>query len=259
MAQTIGVYSDVRPIPDTGRLSYGRTPSRDEVVLKANRVPEDWSDPESHARQTQFARLQLRHEAHIIGRLEHPNICTVLDQVEEGEREYVVMPQYGTTTLVDIGEMQAIGRVATQVSDALVYIHREGLVHRDVKPGNIVISPSGKATLIDFETSFSIGTTPLELWGSQNFMSPEHLKWQPVSTTNDVYSLCATIYSVAGQSYALALQIPGAKHALRPLKCLGDAAEAIFAGLDTDPVKRPSMEDIAQKLASQFGLEGRFS
>ena len=255
---------------------YGHAPSVDEVVLKANRAPEEGSDPQSQSRQISFSKFMLRHEMRIIDGLDHPNICTVLDHIQEGDREYFVMPRYGTSTLanVDTRDVQTVGCIAAQVSAALTYMHAEGLVHRDVKPSNIVIAPSGKATLIDFETAFSIGATPLELRGTRQFMSPEHQKGQCVSTSDDVYSLCATIYAtVAKQGYAsvettktstapTASQVsktPPPKYVIQPLRCLGDVAEVIFDGLNPDSKQRPTMAFISQELASQFGLKWRCS
>jgi tetratricopeptide (TPR) repeat protein/predicted Ser/Thr protein kinase len=140
-------------------------------------------------------------EAHVVARLSHPNIVPVYDFGEVGGRPYLAMQLLEGATIDRAGlntrsTIEAIGDVAR----ALDFAHRQGIVHRDVKPSNIMIS-EGRAWLMDFglarpaqvDSSISASGTIL---GTPQYMSPEQARGERVDARSDVYSLGATVYAL---------------------------------------------------------------
>ena len=180
--------------------TIGRT-----VAIKAIRLSE-FQDAEEQRR----VRERLLREAQSAGLLSHPNIITIYDVLEEEDSAYIVMEYVGgaslermlrTHTLPDRG---ALLRYLRQVADALDYAHRKGVVHRDVKPANIMIADSeegtdklakvadfGVAKFISQDTTYS-GT----MMGTPNYMSPEQIQGLPLDGRSDQFSLAVVIYEV---------------------------------------------------------------
>src|SRR3954470_7982078 len=108
----------------------------------------------SHLSGTPEMRERFEREARTVSQLSHPNICALYDVGREGDTGFVVMEYLeGETLAARIGKgalpLDQAVRVATQLADALDQAHRRGIVHRDVKPGNVMLTRSG-AKLLDF-------------------------------------------------------------------------------------------------------------
>ncbi len=159
-------------------------------------------DPDFHAR---FMR-----EARTIARLEHRHILTVHDVAEEDDVPFLVM-RY--TTSGDLSALIAGGsltitravQLISQVASALAYAHRQGVIHRDVKPANVLIGPDSDALLTDFGIA-KIYEDTLQLTGegvmvgTPAYMAPEQLQAQPVDARTDVYALGVVLYqSLTGE------------------------------------------------------------
>jgi TolB-like protein/Tfp pilus assembly protein PilF len=167
---------------------------------------------------------RFQREARAASALNHPNICTLHDIGEHDGRPFLVMELVEGRSLKDIlaaGVMpvEELIPVAVQLADALEAAHSKGIVHRDVKPANILITARGEAKILDFGLAKSLtepvppeaGTagTPLPStaeatisvpgWtpGTVSYMSPEQARGEPVDQRTDLFSLGVTMYEMA--------------------------------------------------------------
>jgi hypothetical protein len=148
-------------------------------------------------------------EAQAAGRLSHPNIVTIYDVGVAGDLAYIAMEFLEGQSLRKLMKAGAIpfeqaADIVAQVAEALDYAGRFGVVHRDVKPANIMVSPAGVATLTDFGVarvpSSSLTQTGM-LVGSLKYMAPEQVQEQPIDPRADIFSLGVVLYElVAGRT-----------------------------------------------------------
>lgn len=149
-------------------------------------------------------------EAKSAGRLNHPNIVTVYDVGRDGELAWFAMELLSGTSLrdlLDAGEPLSHGRIVgivAAVADALAFAHARGIVHRDVKPANIMMLESGVVKLADFGIAQLPGsglTTADTVLGSPKYMSPEQIAGQKADGRSDIFSLGVVLYELlTGQS-----------------------------------------------------------
>ncbi|MGC2049035.1 MAG: serine/threonine-protein kinase [Gallionella sp.] len=152
-------------------------------------------------RQSDAYRKLLANEVELASRLHHKNIVRVLSaNLEEQNGPYVVMEyvkgvsldhHQDTETLLPINTVLS---VIEQIAGALQYIATQSVIHRDVKPENILLMPNGMAKLTDFGCAIPLGTSGEMVAGSLAYMSPEQLEGQPLDERADIYSLAATLY-----------------------------------------------------------------
>jgi len=152
-------------------------------------------------RQSEDYRKLLANEVELAGRLHHKNIVRVLSaNLEEKSGPYVVM-EYVKGVSLDHHQndetllpINIVLSVIEQIAVALQYIASQGVIHRDVKPENILLMPNGMAKLTDFGCAIPLGTSGDMVAGSLAFMSPEQLEGLPLDERSDIYSLAATLY-----------------------------------------------------------------
>jgi tRNA A-37 threonylcarbamoyl transferase component Bud32 len=152
-------------------------------------------------------RERALREARAAARLRHQAIVTVHDVLEEHGMPYIVMDLIAGRTLEDV--IRAEGRlppdrvaaIGARVLDALTQAHQRGILHRDVKPANIMIGPGGQALLTDFGIAAFAGdlgqTSPGHLVGSPGYIAPERLREEGDGPEADLWSLGATLYAAA--------------------------------------------------------------
>jgi serine/threonine-protein kinase len=150
-------------------------------------------------------------EAEAAGRLNHPAIVTVYDVGEESDLAFIAMDYAPGRPLSDFGKpdrllpLDKVLALIARVADALEYAHGRNIIHRDIKPGNIIYNPdNGDIKITDFgiaKISDDSRTRTGSVMGSPLYMSPEQLKGQKVTGASDVYSLGITLYKlVSGQT-----------------------------------------------------------
>jgi len=152
-------------------------------------------------RQSEPYRKLLANEVELAGKLRHKNIARVLStKLEEKNGPYVVM-EYVKGVSLDHHQndetllpINIVLSVIEQIAGALQYIASQGVIHRDVKPENILLMPNGMAKLTDFGCAIPLGTSGDMVAGSLAYMSPEQLEGLPLDERADIYSLAATLY-----------------------------------------------------------------
>jgi serine/threonine protein kinase/Tfp pilus assembly protein PilF len=161
-----------------------------------------------------WAKRQLVKEAQAVARLDHPNICAVYDFEEIGEHSFIVMQYIEGQTLSDLIRKKALksGQVvslARQITNALADAHAHGIIHRDIKPKNIMVTPSEQVKVLDFglaktiqknleDATESISHLSREgiLVGTIAYMSPEQLRGERLDYRTDIFSLGTVLYEM---------------------------------------------------------------
>ncbi len=150
-------------------------------------------------------RQRFLREAKSAGRLNHPNIVTIFDVGEQDGVAYMAMELLEGRSLQQILAesprlpFQTIADVIAQIADALDRAQQLGIVHRDVKPANIVISASGHAKLTDFGVAYVPASTMTQtgtMIGSPRYMSPEQVLGLPIDPRSDIFSLGVVLYEM---------------------------------------------------------------
>ena len=162
-----------------------------------------------------WAKRQLVKEAQAAAMLEHPNICAVHSFEEIGEHSFIVMQYIEGRTLADLLEQrlvrpEMVWPLAQQITGALAAAHAHGIIHRDVKSGNIMVTAEGNAKVLDFglakiSTARSTETTGESLnpfsqsdviVGTVAYMSPEQLRAEKLDFQSDIFSLGIVLYQL---------------------------------------------------------------
>src|SRR5438445_5300608 len=149
---------------------------------------------------------RFRREARAVAQLSHPNIVTVIDRGEEDGRQFIVFEYIDGQTLKEIVEergplpVREAVELAIGVARGLAFAHSHGLVHRDVKPQNVLLNGDGKPKVTDFGIARSLdvqGVTQTgTVLGTSHYIAPEQASGRPVDAHTDVYSLGAVLYEV---------------------------------------------------------------
>ncbi|HEY8316380.1 MAG TPA: protein kinase [Gaiellaceae bacterium] len=214
---------------------------------------------------------RFRREAQAVAKLSHPHIVTVIDRGEADGQQYIVFEYVDGENLKQL--IERIGPLPTrqaieltlEIADALAFAHEHGLVHRDVKPQNVLITPDGEAKVTDFGIARSLdvehGVTQTgTVLGTSNYLSPEQASGHTTTPATDVYSLGVVLYEVLtgevpfpGENFvAVAMkhinEPPPDVQARRPDVPLRLGA-AIDRALEKDPTQRfRSMDEFAWEL-----------
>jgi serine/threonine-protein kinase len=151
-------------------------------------------------------RERFRREAESASRLVHPYICTIADMGTSGDIEYLAMPYYAGGSLADLLSRRktvsprTAASVAVQVAVALDYAHRHGVMHRDIKPDNILFDEDGNVALTDFgiATARFHGrlTASGRAMGTPHYMSPEQAMGRLVDGRSDLYAVGLLLYEM---------------------------------------------------------------
>ncbi|WP_242653645.1 Stk1 family PASTA domain-containing Ser/Thr kinase [Thermincola potens] len=167
------------------------------VTIKVLR-PEFTSDPDFVDR--------FRNEAQAVARLSHPNIVGIYDVGEENGIHYIVMEYIEGRNLKEvIHEKGALPvneavNIAKQICDALSHAHENGIIHRDIKPHNILLANNGRVKVTDFGIARAVTASTITqhgtILGSVHYISPEQAKGQPATAQSDLYSAGVVLYEM---------------------------------------------------------------
>ena len=232
------------------------------VALKMLRTQPDLTD-----REREIATDRAMREARITAGLHHPHAVTVFDVVEYEGQPCIVMQLIESTPLsVLLREHGTLtpretARIGAQVSSALAAAHTLRIVHRDVKPGNILITEDGSAMISDFGISHALGDTTITatgmVHGTPAYLAPEVARGKPSSFASDVFSLGSTLYAIlegappfGADNNALALLHRVARGDYPPPTHAGALAPLLRNMLANDPRRRPGMKSIASRLST---------
>ena len=163
----------------------------------------------SHLLEDEEARKRFHREAKAAAGLSHPNICTVYEIGEEGGQTFLVMEFIegeGLDAKIERGPLslkEALG-FARQVADGLAAAHAKGVVHRDIKPGNLLVTPEGRVKILDFGLALLTEGSKLTVLdgtvGTVAYMSPEQAQGIEVDYRTDIWALgCVTYEMVRGE------------------------------------------------------------
>ncbi len=230
-----------------------------------------------NAGQLKSLKERFFREAEAAGRLQHPNIITVYDVGEEADLAFIAMDFVEGESLSEyivsdsLLAVNTVYDVVAQVAEALSYAHQQNIVHRDIKPGNIIYnSETGQAKVADFgiaRITDDSKTKTGDILGSPIYMSPEQLKGIKVTGASDIYSLGVTLYQLLtgevpfnGDSIAnLAYQILNRKYkSVRDIRASlpASAVRIINKAMQKDPAKRyTNAADMAEALRKSLARD----
>ena len=234
---------------------------RDEVLGREVAVKQIGGLPGEPEVETMRAMREARSAA----ALNHPNVVAVYDVVNHDGRPWLVMEYVDGQTLAEIladeGRLPPpqVAGIGALLADALDRAHERGIVHRDVKPGNVLVDRSGRPKVSDFGIARGHGDDQLTqtgfVSGTPGYLSPELARGGDPDPASDVWALGATLYvAVEGQapyesrSNPLALLREIATEPPRPMQHAGALAPAIAAMMDQDPARRWDMATAARRL-----------
>src|SRR3954447_25518647 len=206
------------------------------------------------AEERAILRERTLREARAAARLDHPHVTTVYDVVEEDGRPWLVMEHVAARSLQEILEEEgplapdAVARIGLDVLAALEAAHEAGIVHRDVKPANVLVDRAGGARLTDFGIAHATGdsslTTGGALIGSPSYMAPERANGETPGPAVDLWSLGATLYAAVegrppfdrGEAMATLMAVVPEHPA--PMLRAGPLEPVLIGLLTKDPARR---------------------
>ena len=232
------------------------------VALKQLRPQPGLSDSEAEL----IGRRAMR-EARITARLHHPHAVPVYDVVEFEGQPCLIMQYLPSTSLQTIVNERGLvppaeaARIGAEVAAALAAAHAAGIVHRDVKPGNVLIAEDGSAKITDFGISHAFGDTTLTstgmVTGTPAYLAPEVARGSESGFASDVFSLGATLYAATEgtppfgtDQNPMAVLHRVALGQVNPPERSGALTPLLLRMLAPDPGARPPMIDVAHTLAA---------
>ncbi len=194
-------------------------------------------------------RGRVRREARSVARLSHPNVANVYDYGEAADgTPFVVMELVDGQSLAHrlaAGPLawRSAARVAAQVAAALAAAHAQGIVHRDVTPGNVMLSRSG-VKVVDFGIAAVVGERDGQVLGTPTYLAPEQRAGAPAQPATDVYALGLLLYHCATGQVPRQVSLG---------RLPSELASVIRACLATDPGARPGSAVLARRLGELAG------
>ncbi|MGW4486817.1 serine/threonine-protein kinase [Amycolatopsis sp. NPDC004368] len=238
----------------------GRVVAVKELLMPVNQGEEKVDEAKSRAMR----------EARIAARLQHPNAISVFNVVEYEDRPWLIMEYLPSRSLSaklhEDGPLSVdeVIPIAVQLAGVLAAAHRAGIVHRDVKPGNVLLGEDGTVKVTDFGISRAVGDVTLtatgEISGTPAFLAPEVARGEEAMFASDVFALGATLYmAVEGAppfgtaDNAIALLYRVSSGSINPPKQAGKLEPLLLKLLELKPEDRPSMAEVLTELRELDG------
>ena len=218
------------------------------------------------------SRQRLMREGRIGARLQHPHVISMFDVVVHEDRPWLVMEYLPSQSLAGMLnekgplEPRVVAEIGRQVADGLAAAHAAGVVHRDVKPGNVLIAEDGRVKLTDFGVSRAVDDVQLTrtglIAGTPAFLSPEVARGKEPTAASDVFALGATLYAAVeghppfgldDNAYALLHKV--ATGNVDPPHQAGPLTALLMRLLSDDSTERPTASEARDGLAAV--AEGR--
>ncbi|MGW6982146.1 serine/threonine-protein kinase [Streptomyces sp. NPDC054932] len=264
-----GRYRLVEPI---GRGGMGKVwRAHDELLHRTVAVKELTAGLYVAQADRDVMHARTQKEARAAARIQHPAVVTVHDVLEHDDRPWIVMEYIDGPSLADAAkaagriEPREAARIGLHVLGALRAAHAVGVLHRDVKPGNVLLAKDGRVLLTDFGIAAIEGDSSItrtgEIVGSIDYLAPERVTGGSPDPSSDLWSLGATLYTaVEARSpfrrtspiSSLQAVVNDEPPALRQAGVLGPIITAL---LRKDPAERPSAAEVEQLLLQ--AMEGR--
>ena len=240
--------------------------ARDERLDRDVAIKELRPDDEAGGDVTKRAMREGR----IAARLRHANAIAVHDVVMYGGRPCLVMEYLPSESLAEVASRRGglppaeVAAIGAQIAAALAEAHAKGIVHRDVKPDNVLLTLEGTAKITDFGVSRAAGLAAVTatgiLAGTPAYLAPEIAAGAEADARSDVYSLGATLYAAIEGSppfglegNAIALLHKVARDPLPPPRRAGPLTDLLMWLLRRDPAERPTMRAAQEALAAVAG------
>jgi serine/threonine protein kinase len=267
-----------RLLSQIGGGGMGRVWSaRDELLGRTVALKQVLPPPGADPRQAEQQRQRSLREGRIAARLSHPHAISVYDVALEGDEPWLVMEYLPSRSLAEVLAQDGVLRVdqaaqiGAQVADALAATHAAGIVHRDVKPANVLIGEGdrieGLVKITDFGISHAVGDVTLtqtgQITGTPAFLAPEVAQGDEPGPASDVFSLGATLYTclegappfgMSGNSLQQLHRVAGGQ--IDPPQRCGALTRPLLRMLAADPAARPSMTQVRDELASLAAPDG---
>ncbi|MGV3720174.1 MAG: protein kinase domain-containing protein [Actinomycetota bacterium] len=202
-ANTLGRYHIIREIARSNDIVYeAMDPAQGKkIALKELQMPQNLAGQARHERIQRFIR-----EARSAASLKHTNIVRIFDHNQVQGRYYIAMEFLEGQSLRDVlrqrGAMplQEALRIASCVADGLEFAHKNGVVHRDIKPDNVHLEPDGRVVITDFgiaRLTFEPSlTADGQIFGTPSYMSPEQVTGKGIDKRSDIFSLGVMLYEM---------------------------------------------------------------
>jgi eukaryotic-like serine/threonine-protein kinase len=230
------------------------------VAVKKLLLPAELTGP-----QTEEVKRKAMREGRIAAKLQHPHSIMVYDVTEDAGQSYLIMEYLPSKSLsvvlAERGSMPPaeVAEIGAQAAAALASAHAVGVVHRDVKPGNVLLGHDGTVKITDFGISRAVedvtGTLTGVIAGTPAYLSPEVAKGERATFSSDVFSLGATLYTAVEGTppfgmtdNAMAMLYRIASKDPAPPTRAGPMTEVLMQLLRKDPDQRPTMAQVRDAL-----------